>query len=234
MIKYSRYIRHIRQCLKKKEVSVEDLCTDLLSMSATSIPEQKLSLLSGQRAELEKAVSINGIFNILITKYASFLDYEIFQFIVDTYQIDCGQEELKYSEHLKAYLEKHVVSEFVAINPSLKKYVDSKELTFKVDVHLMFSMANILNIKKVIAEILGIIPAALRLLDIKDGCVLVTLLVPAPVADFVFNRWTVLNRQQIKEFQKLPVLWLECNGCRFDFAAKVLEADDEKVETAKS
>ena len=231
MIKYSHYIRHIRQCLKEKGVSVEDLCTDLLSMPATSIPEQKLSLLSGQRAELEKAVSINGIFNILITKYASFLDYDIFQFIVDTYQIDRGQGELKYSEHLKAYLEKHKVSEFVAINPSLKKYNDSKELTFKVDVDLTFRMANIIKLKIVIAKILGIKPAALRLLDIKDGCILVTLLVPASVADFVFGGCMVLNIHQIEEFQALPVLWLECNGRRFNFATKALdETDDEKAK----
>ena len=227
MIKYSHYIRHIRLCVKEKGVSVEDLCTDLLSMPATSIPEQELSLLSGQRAELEKAVSINGIFNILITKYASFLDYDIFQFIVDTYQIDSGQEELKYSENLEAYLEKHKVSEFVAINPSLKKYIDSTELTIKVDVDLTFRMAGIKNLKIVIAKILKIKPAALRLLDIKDGCILVTLLIPVPVADSIFNKHTFLSRQQTKKFEELPVLWLECNGCRFDFGAKALEINYE-------
>lgn len=58
----------------------------------------------------------------------------------------------------------------------------------------------------------------LRLLDIKDGCVVVTFLIPLPVAEFFFNKHTGLGKQQEKQFQALAVLWLECNDCIFHFA----------------
>lgn len=208
MTKYSVYVRYIRQSLKDNRVSVEDLRSDLLTMPAINHAEQELALLSAHKAELKKATSLNDIFDLLTTEYASFLNYDIFQFIVDTNQIDHGQEELKYPEQLKAYLEKCTVSDFNDINPPQ----ESKELVLKFNIKLSTKLNKFTDLKPAIAEILGINPTTLQLRDIKDGCVVVTFLILTPVADIVFNKHRVLTKEQEEQFQALSVLWLTCNG----------------------
>lgn len=232
MTKYSLYVRCIRQSLKDKGVSAEDLCSDLLTMPATNQAEQDLSLLSSHKAELEKAVSINGIFNFLTTEYASFLDYDIFEFMVETYEIDNGQEKLKYPQHLNDYLNKHKVSEFVEIKKDLLNIstaAASKELVLKFDIESTSKLAKIVDLKSAVAKSLGLRSATLRLLDIKDGCVVVTFLIPTPVAEIIFSKDTCLTAQQQQEFQAMAVRQLECNDKTFDFTTKNT-ACDEKSE----
>lgn len=230
MTKYTHYVRHIRLSLKDKGVSAEDLCSDLLTMPATSHTEQDLMLLSAHKAELEKLVSLNGIFNFLVTEYASFLNYDIFQFIIDTYKLDHGQEELKYPEQLKAYLEKHKVSEFIEVNPLQKKSTAvSTELTLKIDIELTTRMSKIIDLQKAIAKILHLNHAALQLVDIKNGCVAVTFLIPTSVAESVFK---IITEKQEEQFRTLAVTRLECNGCIFIFAAKNIGDNIKKANNS--
>ena len=155
---------------------------------------------------------------MLIKEYASFLNYEIFQLIVDKYQLDNGQEEFKYPDHLKAYVNEHKISEFVEINPLLKDFTDSsKEVILKIDIVATSRLAKIKNLGTKFAEILHVNPITLRLLDIKEGCVVVTFLIPTPVAKIVFNKYTTLTERQIQDFKTLAILWMKCNGCYFFF-----------------
>lgn len=214
MTKYSHYVRRIRLSLRDKGLTARELCSDLLSMSATDHAEQGPSLLSAHKDELRKATDLNDIFDFLVTEFASFLNYDIFQFMIDTYRIDHGQEELKYPKYLNAYLQKHRVSEFLEINPLLKKHTAaSTELILKIDIESTSRLAKLTKLKTAIAKILDLKSASLRLLDIKDGCIVVTFLLPTPVAEFLFNKHTVLTKQQEKQIQILPILRMECNGC---------------------
>ena len=198
-----------------------------MTLSAFNHTEQNLILVSAHEAELEKATDINAIFNLLNREYASFLNYDIFDFILTQHQLDHGQEELKYPEHLKAYLERHNVSEFVKVNPLFKKYTDtSKELVLKIDIESSSKLAKLKNLKDAIADILELKSATMRLLDLKDGCVVATFLIPTPVADRVFSKHPVLTDQQQAAFQKLPVFQLECNDYLVDFTAKDFKETD--------
>lgn len=212
MIKYSLYVRRIRLCLIEKGVTVKDLRSDLLAMPATNNKKQQLMLLSAHKAELEKATDLNDIFDIINAEYATFLSYDIFQFMLDTYNINQGQEEFKYPEHLSDYLKEHNISEFVEINPLLKKYntTASTELILKLDIDSTSRLAKVMHLKTTIAKILRLRSAALRLLDIKDGCVVVTFLIPTHVAKVIFNK---LTKTEEKLVRALPVLRLECNTC---------------------
>ena len=219
MEEYTLYVRCIRQSLKGK-VSPEDLRSDLLAMPATDYSVQELSLLSDHKAELEKAVTINAIFDFLIDKCVSFLNYDIFQFMVKTYSIDHGQEELKYPELLKDYLEEHRVSDYLEIKArsDYPRKSCSKKLVLKMDIHLTSKLSRINDLRTAIAEVWGMKPAALEILDIGDGCVMVTFLIPTPVANVIFNSHTILTRQRKKKIQALAVLSLECNGCKFSIS----------------
>ena len=230
MTKYSRYVSCIRKALSAKGVSPQDLVSDLLTMPATSESEQDLTLLSAHRTELEKATTLNEIFNCLTTECASFLDYDIFKFVVETYELNQGQEKLKYDHHLKAYIHKHNISEFFKINPLLKKLsASSTELLLKFDIEPTSKLAKIIDLKSSIAEVLGLRSATLQLLDIKEGCVAVTFSIPTPVAETVFNKDTLLTVRQVADIQALAILQLDCNGRTFDFRGKT--TSDMKSET---
>lgn len=106
---YSSYVNCIRRALQEKGVTARDLCSDLMSLSAFNHTALKRMLLSSHQTELERAADLNAIFNLLLKEYASFLNYEIFQLMVDQYKIDDDREELKYPDHLEAYINRRLI-----------------------------------------------------------------------------------------------------------------------------
>ena len=229
-------MRRIRESLQDKGVTAKDLCANLLNFSAFNheTTDPKRMLLSVHKAELDKAVDLYDVFNLISTVYASFLNYDVFQFIVDTYKLDHEQEELKYEEHLKAYLKKHKLSEFIEIKPRLKEVTtDSSELVLKIDIESTSRLSKIKDLQSVIADILEMKFASLQLLDISKGCVVVTFLLPAHIAEIVFNKRTVFTEKQVQMFRSESILWLQCNGFMFSFVTKVVDELHQKKPYVK-
>lgn len=227
--KYCLYVSSIRECLQAKGVHPKDLCSDLMALTAFNHTKQKRCLLSAHETELQKATDLNGIFNLLVKEYASFLNYEVFQFILDKYHIDNGQEEFQYPRHLVAYINSHKISEFIEINPLLKDFTDaSKEVVLKIDIESTSELAKLERLRTAVAKILRLKAAALRLLDVEEGCVVVRFLIPTPVAELIFSKHSVLTEEQVDEFRALHVLWLECNDRMFDFTTEYLKYNAHK------
>ena len=222
--RYASYVRCILTSVKAKEVNVTDFRSFLLNLSAfQSGCNEQCNLLSGVKKELDKANTINDIFDLLSCECASFLNFAIFQFIVDEYRIEDteGRDRLKYPEHLDEYIEKHKVSEFVAINPALKQHAQSEgsvELVLKFNVELTCKLAKVIDLQSAVAKILHVRPSTLQLLSIEKGCLMVKFLISAEVADIVFVCDKKLTPKECKDFRALEVLWLECNGCKYDFS----------------
>lgn len=224
--RFSGYIDCIEEALRAKSITVEDLTFKLQKISAHNNPEKKRTLLSTHKEKLNKASSIKDVLMLIYEEYANFLNYEVFQFIVDKYELNDGRQEFQYPCHLKAYIEKHKISEFVQTNPLLKDfYDDSKEVIVKMDIKSTTRLSMLDNIKTAIAKILDLNSAALRILDIEEGCVVVTFLIPTPIAEEIFNKDTILTKLQKQELQALSVIWLQCNRYRFQF-----RAEDPKAE----
>ena len=94
----------------------------------------------------------------------------------------------------------------------------SKELILKYDIENTCRLAKIDTLKKFIAKIMDDLnPSALQIVDIEDGCVILTFLIPASVADAIFTPTKVFTQQQEEEFQSASILWLKCNGQPFFF-----------------
>ena len=224
MFKYASYTDCIRATVQGKGVTVEELRYYLLHLPAVNKThkDQNLTLLADKEVELEKCNTIIEIFTFLTKKCASFLNYEIFHGILMNYDIPEDQEKLKYPEHLKAFIEKHKISEFVKINPQLKPKNGSKELILKCDIENTCRLAKITDLKKSISKIFGLLPSALEIIDIEDGCVVVTFSIPASVADAIFTSNTVLLPHQEDELRNASVRWLKCNGYTFHFGKEEL------------
>ena len=77
---------YIRNSLKAQNVSAKSLCADLVNFSAFdhSVQEvQELNLLSTHETELERASDLDDIFTLLGTEFSSFLNFDIYEYIVN-------------------------------------------------------------------------------------------------------------------------------------------------------
>ena len=218
--KYASYVDCVCTIIENKGVTAKKLSAFLLTLPAsTSISDdQKFKKMSDLKDDLKGAQTVADVFFILNSKYASFLDYEIFEDMLENYGCNETNEKLKYPVHLKGYLEKHKIEEFVRINPKLEKLNEtSKKINIKFGIKKTCSLDSLKRLKEAIANILELKASTLRLLSIKKGCVQVTLLIPSSIADAIFTRDTVFTSEKEREFRAASVLWLECNSCKFDF-----------------
>lgn len=178
------------------------------------------------RTSLERATSIDGIF-IVLSKICSFHDCHIFQSIVREYGLDQGLVELRYPEYLKAYMEGHKVSEFIRINPLLEKFADSSHpITFKFDIESTCTLADLNKFKLSVTKILGLNEAALRLLDIDEGCITVTYNISPSIADVIFTSDKIFTAKEIKEFQAASVEWLKYDGRIYVFENQMSDGEN--------
>ena len=220
--RYTFYVDYIRMSMTGQGVTVKDLRIFLLGLSAFSHCEQQYELLSSRK--LKEASCIGDIFILLLEEYSSFLNYRIFQVLQKKYVKDEGQEELKYPEYLKAYVEKHNIVEFVEIKGGLKEVPGdstetSEKMILKIDIEETSKLAKLMDLRRELAKILKVTPLGLQLLDIEKGCVVVTFLVLKSIADVIFSgeKDRVFSTHQIKEFQGLPIWWLKCKKYMWDF-----------------
>ena len=229
--RFASFVNYVRKSVLQIGISADDLCAYLLSLPALKSGEsdQQVMLLSEISDKLEKATTVNGIFNVLNRNYATFLNYEIFLNIAEEYKVDPDHEKMKYPEYLDDYVRMHKLSEFEEINPLLKNVkCGSNDMVLKFDIAMTCSLAKLQEYTLNIADILGLRPSALRLLSIEEGCVVITLLISAPVADFIFSSNKTFTTVEKKQFQALSVLWLKCNDHVYDFSKHLDQRNDQE------
>ena len=95
--------------------------------------------------------------------------------------------------------------------------IPQKNFNIKFDIKKTCNLDSLKKLKEAIANILHLQPSTLRLLSIKKGCVHVTLLIPASIADAIFTTDTTFSPEQKSRFRAASVMWIECNGHMFDF-----------------
>ena len=202
--KYASYVRCIRKLLQEKQVSTKDLYSFLQSLPF----EYDQSVAEG----LRQAKTPEDIF-ITLQSYYSFWDYEIFQSLIEEYNLDKRNKTLQYPKHFKSYTQKLKVSEFIAINPSLAKHEakskDSTKLNLKFDIDIIqCSLDRVNELKEVVANAMDVKASTLRLLSIQEGCMDVSFLVPSPIADSL--DWKQISERS-KELRDAGVLSITCN-----------------------
>lgn len=217
--KYTLFVECIRTSIKSKGISVSELRAFLMSQSAFDHEDQDFKLFSDRKDELERAVEVNQIFNFLNSGCASFLDFKIFEKIINKYDLNKDQEELTYPEHLENYINKHTISEFLDINPALVKYTEASEkVLLKFNIKQTCKLARVKSLSGAVAEKMKWNPSAVLIYDIDKGCVIVTLLIPASLANAVFIGKELFSDSEKADFLQMNILWLKCNGFTYDFS----------------
>ena len=217
--KYASFVESLCDAVTDTGVTVKKFRNYLLNLSPYGADyiygDEKPRLLDHVRAEIKMADCIIDIFEVLTAKCCSFLNVDILQSIMTKYKIDPNSDDLRYFDHLKCYLMNHKISEFIMINPELDRFKNSDKLILKFNTDLSSSITKVLDLKSAIANILGLeSSAALHLLSIKEGCVVVTFSILSTVAESVFARG--LTAKQEADIRALSVLWLECGDYKLE------------------
>ena len=217
--KYASYVRCIYSALIKKGVTAKDLRPYLMNRVVYSPHDNKKVRLSSNE-KIEKSQDISEIICTISKEYASFLDYEIFETLVEEYKLDVvelediDQEVFKYPELLKAYLGEHTFTDLIEDKPAglPEAGATTEKLFVKFEIDETKRLTNLKCLKNTIARILGIPPFKLRLIDIERGCVIMTFLISKSVADSIFtaNKDGIFTKEQKDHFEELSVRWVKC------------------------
>ena len=208
---YSRYVNSICKSLEEKEIKAKELCTFLLYLRVfNDEPKYDIKRLEEVRVKLEKAESLRDIF-ISLNPVTSYIDYNIFELIIQNYGLDTTQDDMKYPEHFRDFVTKHKISELLELSPQLsEKSISSKELDLKFDFDPKSSACKIVELKEAIHEAFNLKEGALRIYSLEEGCVVVKFLISAAVADIIFKEQ--FTSEQIKLFCKASVIWIKYAG----------------------
>ena len=217
--KYASFAESLCDAVTDTGVTVKKFRNYILNLSPYGgdyiCGDEKPILLDHVKAEIKMADSIIDIFQVLTTECCSFMNVDILQSIMTKYKIDPNSDDLRYIDHLKCYLVNHKISEFIMINPKLDRFKNSDTRILKFNTELSSSITKVLDLKSAIANIFGLkSAAALQLLSIKEGCVVVTFSILSSVAESVFARG--LTAKQEADIRALSVLWLESGDYKLE------------------
>jgi hypothetical protein len=207
---------------------VYDLCEYLKEQGTT--PTQLRTFvqcqpLSGRAHGLEEADTLNRIIDLIGDQCASFFHYHIYQSIQDQFCTDTENPNLKYSEHFKAYINLHKISEFFSINPKLtsRHSAGSEELVLKVgNLQMCDKLVKAVDLQCAVAMVLRKMPSELQLISIEGGCVVLKFLISTAVRSTL----TELSSDQKKELQELSILFLKCGDYKLELSSAVTCKDD--------
>ena len=221
---YSDYTDCVAVSLHKKNVNVHRLKSFSLNLYVGN-DEHNLMPLSSKRGAEDKINQFDNVYGVIsaLCKFTSFLNFNVFEQLINKFEIDKTQEELKYPEKLRQYVEKHTVSEFMEIHPVLNQYTDdTKKLVIILDVkQITVSVCEVLDIGQALAHIMKLDQCQLLIHNIGGGSVTVTFLIPTFIADYMFSgqKECIFSQEQIEELRKISIKMLKCNCYEFDLTS---------------
>ena len=225
---FADYVDCIQELLIAKRVELGRLKSYLIRLPC-GCGDQNLMLLSAKKDDIKEAADVYEIF-MTLDDFTSFLDYYIFEKIVIQFEIDSGQEHLKYPEKLQKYIKKHTISEFIEVHPVLNNYTDgTKKLVLILDVRLTSKFSKLVDVGHSVAQLMNLDQSALLIHNVGERCVIVTFLIPSFAADAIFagQQMCIFSADQEEKFRNLSVQELHCNGYHFDFASEVRDTHSE-------
>ena len=210
--RYASFRSGVCDLIIEKGVAVRRLLFFLRRLPELKECAQKFKLLP-------KEPDIYDLFELIDDEFASYLHYEVFQTILIQYSSPSEREcdKLRYSNHLKFYIKQLNIKEFVKLNPKLEELsATSKKLCLKIDMDETTKITQIKDLESSIAGILGLglIPSDLKLIDVKEGCLILTFLIPAAIADNIFAK--NITADQIEMFRLLSILWIKCGDIKVE------------------
>ena len=200
----------IRRSLKEREVSTQDVIAHVIGFGVSDEHKKELMALN----------SVDRVF-ITLTDYWSFLDCDLLENIVENYGCDSDQERIeKYQEELTSFCKRRI-SEVPNKNLILSSDQTHEQMVVKLNISDP-RLTIIKDLKIKICKVLSIEPWSLQIMEVKEGCVLVTFLIPIQISKCLFSK--SLTEAQREDLSNLSVLTLTCSNYGFQEVFLVSES----------
>jgi hypothetical protein len=174
--RFGNYTYCVQQSIASKGISVETLRDYLLHHTR----DVRAVLPSIITADFVEAKTFTSIFLILERKEcSSFWNYGIYENLIEHFELDREQKDLKYTEEFKTYVKEHRISELVNLAPVLSKFTDDKmEIIIVLDIDSMGMSEQLVVLQDKVATIMKVPPSEILIYKIGKGSVVVTFLIP--------------------------------------------------------
>ena len=190
--KFATLQTSVRKSLKEREVPTQDVIAHVIGFGVSDEHKKELTALN----------SFDRVF-VILTDYWSFLDCDLLENIVENYGCDADQDKiLKYQEELNLFCKRRV-SEV----PNKSLVLSSDQTRERMIVKLNISdprLAVIKDLKIKLCKILSIEPWSLQIMEIKEGCVLITFLISVHVSKCLYSK--SLTEAYCEDLKNLSVL----------------------------
>lgn len=182
--KYANLLTSTRESLKERQKKPVELVAHLMGFRVfLAVLKKEDILLADQHDKLERADSIDQIF-ITLSRFWSFLDYEILEDIIIKFGADDDRQNLdEYVQALKEFFDSWKVEPGKLNVQQIVGGVDTRvKMYFKLDVN---SLQQYRDIKAAVARIFEVKVHSLCLCSIEEGCIELVFLYPKVAADTV-------------------------------------------------
>ena len=183
---FATLVRNTCESLVKQCINPKSLAVCVLALRPFSQLHQDQSpLLRDEDKEIRNADTIHDIFLVLMS-HISFYNYGLLEHIIEHNGTQQDQSNLeKYKGDFKGFCQRRIfeVPPHVFGNESKEK--DWAKVTLKLDERVQ-SLANMQEMQRKVARILGLKPSTLYLCRVDEGCVQLLYLIPTFVAKKVF------------------------------------------------
>lgn len=211
---YANYMDRICMILKEKGITVSELTSYLLNLSAFT-DQNELPLFSDMKDELMQATVLEDVFISLTPRYASYRNFDVLEMVLTNFGSNENHEDLEYPKHYKQYTESHTINDFHQ-SGSYHDSTNDSTIELKLNIQASESLSILSKVKESVANILGLDKCTLRLGSIGKTNSL-SLLIPTIIADIIFTSEIAFTEEQKDQFRAALVLSLNCNSHTFDF-----------------
>lgn len=203
--KFATLQTSVRKSLKGRGVPTKDVVAHVIGFGVSDEHKKELMALD----------SFDEVF-IILTDYWSFLDCDLLENIVENYGCDTDQEKIgKYQEELNLFCKRRI-SEVPNKSLVLSNDQTRERMIVKLNINDP-RLAIIKDLKIKICKILSIEPWSLQIMEIKEGCILLTFLVSFHISKHLFSK--SLMKVQCEDLKDLSVLTIAYSN--FDGFQKV-------------
>ena len=209
---FAELLSNTSKSLKKRQVTTEELVKVALDIGAYKSERNPFPLLDEERAKLNAAQSIDGVF-IILGKHMSFFNYEILSYIIK--QVGSTDDIInldKFCCQFKVYCQRKIFEVSPkTFSPSRAEKKHRKSFVVLVTQDLVATLADVKIAQRRIASLLGLRVSTLQLEQIDIGSVILVLSIPSTLSHtFPLNNDTRRTLQSSGYTIILP--WMTSNS----------------------
>ena len=209
---FAELLSNTSKSLKKRQVTTEELVKVALDIGAYKSERNPFPLLDEERAKLNAAQSIDGVF-IILGKHISFFNYEILSYIIK--QVGSADDIInldKFCCKFEVYCRRKIFEVSPkTISPSRAEKKHRKSFVVLVTQDLVATLADVKIAQRRIASLLGLRVSTLQLEQIDIGSIILVLSIPSTLSHmFPLNNDT---RQTLQSSgYTIIVPWMSSNS----------------------